>query len=183
MARLLASLMLPALLVLQVGVASGHGTGLPWIWVEDEEVTPGQQFNVLVIDFEPYGTVTLELVAEGRRAALGEIASEGDGHGEAELRVPTDFPLGYVELTGTDASGGEAVTLLYVGELPAGVGPPAPAQRPDIGGGPQAASGEWWTDPSVLVLGLMLGGAAAGLLAMLARRRPAGATKPGPIPR
>jgi hypothetical protein len=183
MTRLLASLMLLALLALHVGVAAGHGTGLPWIWVEDEQVLPGQQFNVVAIDFEPYGTVTLELVAEGRRAALGEFPSEGDGHGEAELQVPTDFPLGYAELTGTDASGGEAVTLLYVGEMPAGAGPPAPPQRPDIGGGSQAASGEWWTDPSVIVLGLVLGGAAAGLLAMLARRRPAGTAKPGPIPR
>jgi hypothetical protein len=162
MTRLLAGLILPTLLLLHVGVAAGHGTGLPWIWVEDEHVSPGQRFTAVVVDFEPNGTVALELVADGGRAALGAIPSEGDGHGEAELQVPTDFPHGYAELVGTDEAGGQAVTLVYVGEAVAGAGPSAPGspatpQKPE----PPAA---WWADPSVLVLALLVIGAATAAL-------------------
>jgi hypothetical protein len=181
MARHLRPLLLLLLLLAQPGLALGHGNGLPWIWLESEQVMPGDPFNVLVIDFQPYGRVDLELVADDRRAPLGEIPLEGDGHGEVQIVMPEDFPIGYAELTATDAVGNDAVTLLYVGEAPAGIGPPAPPERPTFSSGPgAAAAGEWWMDSSVLVLGVVVFGAMAAVVLMLVRRPRQPPVKPSP---
>jgi hypothetical protein len=169
MARHLRPLVLLLLLLAQPGPALAHGNGLPWVWLDSEQVMPGGRFDVLVIDFQPFAQVELELVADEQRVTLGTIPCEGDGHGEAQLVVPADFPIGYAELTATDGAGNEAVTLLYVGEAPDGMGPPAPPERPTFPAD-GARPAEWWTDPSVIVLGLIVIGALAAFVVMLVRR-------------
>jgi hypothetical protein len=160
----------PLLLVLAASLgaasAAAHGGGLPWIWLEEEQVRQGEEFNVVVVDYAAYGTVRFELVGTGARAELGTIVCEGDGHGEGSLPVPASFPDGYAELIGRDNEGGEAVTLLYVGDV-SGAGPPPPVRpAPGSADPPNAAL----ADPSVLVLGLLVTGAAAALVLMILRR-------------
>ncbi|HVM29827.1 MAG TPA: hypothetical protein VM305_03555 [Candidatus Limnocylindrales bacterium] len=182
MARSIRSLFLVTLLLVPGGSAHAHGNGLPWIWLEYEQVMPGDRFEVLVIDFEPYGQVEVQLSADEAVRRLGSITCEGDGHGEAEMVVPDDFPIGYAEVTATDSAGNEAATLLYVGEMPDGIGPPAPAERPTVPGAPASTPGQWWADPSVIVLALLLLGTAAALVLMVLRRLRA-PTGPGGGPR
>jgi hypothetical protein len=161
-------------------LALGHGGGMPWIWLEEEQVMPGRQFHVLVVDYAPYSTVELHAQSGSATAAVGSIATEGDGHGEGDLALPADFPLGYAELVGRDPLGGEGMALIQVGDTP-GIGPPPPLPQNPAQAipGQSAGQGPWWQDPSVLTLGAMLGAAAASLAYLaLARRRAALPTAP-----
>jgi hypothetical protein len=162
-------------------LALGHGGGMPWIWLEEEQVMPGRQFHVLVVDYAPYSTVELHAQSGSATAAVGSIATEGDGHGEGDLALPADFPLGYAELVGRDPLGGEGMALIQVGDTP-GIGPPPPLPQNPAQAipGQSAGQGPWWQDPSVLTLGAMLSAAAAGLLylVLVRRRTPMGASMP-----
>lgn len=161
--RTLAMPLLLLALALGTGPVAAHGDGQPWIWLESERVPTDEPFNVLVLDFAPYGVVGLEVVTGQRREAIGTITCAGDGHGEGQLRLPADFPNGYAEMFARDGQGGEAVTLVHVGEVPEGALPPT---RPD--NQPTAL----WQDPSVLTLGGLLAAAVLGLAYALLKRRP-----------
>jgi hypothetical protein len=132
LARLVALVATLSAAALTPGGALGHGAGVPWIYVEQEQVWPGQPFHVLVLDVAPY--VTVELVAElsGTRVSLGSIATGALGHGEADMTLPADFPFGYAQLIGRGDDGSELTTALRVGDVPPTslpIGPP-PAQPP-----------------------------------------------------
>ena len=158
---LLAALLLPA-------SAMAHGGGLPWIYVEDEQVWPGEPFHVLVLDVTPFATVRLEAETADRRAALGEIEAGAQGHGEGDVTLPADFPYGYANLRGVAEDGTQVTATLRVGDVPdigvpvgPGAGPPA---------GPAAASP--LADPAVWTLGAILGALLLAFGWRWLRRRP-----------
>jgi hypothetical protein len=172
MIRLLRSLLLVPLLLAPASLALAHGGGLPWIWLEQEQVMPGERFHALVVDFEPFTEVELVARAGETSELVGRVPTEVDGHGEGDLMLPADFPLGYAELVARDTVGGEATMLMQVGDTPA-VGPPAPNQpgsgQPGVGQSGQA--GALWQDPSVLTLAALLGISGTVLLYVLFRGR------------
>ena len=173
-AALLSALALPL-------AAAAHGAGQPWLLVPADHVEQGQSFTVIGADMGPGVQVTLELAAGGSITPLGSAQAAADGHFEASFVVPATIPDGYVELRARDAGGLDAATWLLVGDGTEA----APASPPTVSGS------AWWADPSVIVLGALLGGAALALLVMLVRRSraparvhvPAGAARPRPVAR
>lgn len=152
--------------------ASGHGGGIPWIYVEAQQVWPGQPFHVLVIDVAPFVTVRLQADLGDTTAQLGELPTGRQGHGEMDVALPADFPFGYATLRGLGDDGSEVNTTLRVGDVPAidvPVGPPPGAQPP-----PSPL-----TDPSLWTLGLIVGGALLAVGWMAIRRR---RVVPAPVP-
>jgi hypothetical protein len=150
------------------GSAAGHGGGLPWIYIEAVQVWPGQPFHVLVLDVAPFVNVTLEAEAGERRATLGQLVTGPAGHGEVDVTLPADFPLGYAQLHGRGDDGSLVSTELPVGDLPdrdGPAGPPRPGDQPGVAAGP------WWSDPSVLTLGALVGGAGLLLAGLALRQR------------
>jgi hypothetical protein len=166
-----------ALLLLFPSAALAHGDGEPWLFVAADHVEQGQPFSVIGADMGPSVGVTFELTSYGEPMSLGEVTTEQDGHFEASLTVPMTVRDGYAELRAVDAAGLEASTWVLVGDEPDLSVPPMP-----VAGNP------WWTDPSVIVLGLFLvGGAlAVGYLLVKSRRRPVPARateRPSRVPR
>jgi hypothetical protein len=170
-------LSLAALVLLPAGVAA-HGGGLPWIYIEAERVLPGQPFHVLVIDVTPFTNVQLEAERGALRVSLGAVAAGPRGHGEVDVALPADFPLGYAALNGLAEDGSRLTASLLVGDVPASggpLGPPGPS-GPAAPGAPDAG---WLGDPSVWTLGALLAGA-AGLVGYMLVRRMSGRQPPRP---
>jgi hypothetical protein len=177
--RVVASLLLLAATAQPPAVA-GHGGGLPWIYIEAEQIWPGQPFHVLVLDLAPFVNVNLEAETGDLLVQLGQLATGPQGHGETDVTLPADFPQGYAQLRGIGDDGTSVNTPLRVGDVPATggqIGPTGPAGQP-------RAPAPWWTDPSVWTLAVLLGGAALLLVLMAIRRRPAAvpATEPASAP-
>jgi hypothetical protein len=160
-AALLLSAVLWLVFVAPIVPASGHEGEGPSLDLLESRVSPGQQVRVFGDDLDPDETVTLELFAHGEVHALGPAATDADGHLEAVVIVPPGIMDGYAELRATTVSGSVATTWILVGEPDLSAGLPGTSPPVD-----QAAS---WTDPSVVVLGILLGGAGAALLYLLLR--------------
>lgn len=94
--------------------------------------------------------VALEIVHEPVVEQLGTAQAAPDGHFTATLSLPANFPGGYAQVIATQADGMQTSTWVLVGQRTASTPP-----RPD--------DGEWWTDPSVLVLIIFVIGAVAGI--------------------
>lgn len=139
-------------------VTAAHGGGLPWIYVEEEQVRPGEPFRVLVLDVSPFVTVRLEAETGDTRATLGEIETGAQGHGEGDVSLPADFPLGYANLRGVADDGTQVTAPLRVGDVPDVGAPVGPGAGPP--GQPAAASA--LADPAVWTLGVILGGLLLG---------------------
>jgi hypothetical protein len=167
----LPSALLLALLWLAFVVpASGHEGEGPSLDLLENRVLAGQQVRVFGDDLGPNDTVVLELSAFGEVHPLGAATTDGDGHLEAEVVVPSAVRDGYAELRATTTSGSIAAIWILVGERDLGAGLP--------GGSSLVDQPPIWADPSVLLLGVVLGGAGLALLYVFLRR--AARTKTGP---
>jgi hypothetical protein len=165
--RLFALLLLCLAVMTPVQAHEGEG---PTLDLLESRILAGQQVRIFGDDLGPDKTVILELSAFGEVHPLGTTKTDGDGHLEAEVVVPSAVRDGYAELRATPMSGSIATTWILVGErdLSAGLpGASAPVDRPPI-----------WADPSVLLLDVALGGAGLALLYVFLRR--AARTKTGP---
>jgi hypothetical protein len=146
-------------------VVAHEGMG-PWIEVVDGQLRPGQPFAVLGDDLDPADEVTLELVADGEVHPLGITVTDGEGHFLVELMAPAGIADGDAYLQLTTRAGWAASLWVGVGdvaEAPAGA-PVSPSVNP-----PPA-----WSDPSVIVLGVLVGGAALAVAhtVLSSRQRP-----------
>lgn len=98
--------------------------------------------------------------------------ADADGHFNQSLTLPGHVSEGYAQMTARSDSGDVAYMWVLVGQNTTGAVSPA-----------AAAGNQWWSDPSVLVLGLMLGGAllAVLFLAFRAGRRATAAQTPAAV--
>jgi hypothetical protein len=152
------------LIIATTAGASAHGEGEPWLFVAADRVYQGESFTVIGADMGPGVRVEFDLASGNSPVPLGEVTAAEDGHFETTLILPPTLPDGYVELRAVDAAGLEASTWLLVGDT----------VDPAVTVPPVAGSSSWWTDPSVLVLGvLILGGLGAVGYVLLKSRRAA----------
>lgn len=126
--------------------AQAHGAGSAFIIVPADHINPGSPFDVIGADLGPNAAVSFEIVNGDRVATLGDVSSDSEGHFQANLQLPADYPQGYAELFATSSNGTEVATWVLVGPRTEATGAP-PRQSP------------WWMDPSVIVLGIFLVGA------------------------
>jgi hypothetical protein len=148
-----------ALLFAAQGRAAAHQGAEPLLEVPLDHVLAGQPFPVFAADMGPSVSVSFSLIHDQRVARLGTVTAGADGHFETTLVLPTDFPDGYAQLVASGSDGLDAATWILVGD---GV---AEAAAP-----PGATSGsDWWRDPSVLVLALILGASGLALAVAVVR--------------
>ena len=148
--------------------AAAHEGAAAYMVVASDFVLPGQPFQVVVADIGEDAPVHFSIVKDARVEALGSSRAAPDGHLMADLMLPSDFPLGYAQLTATVMDVTSTSTWVLVGERNSGT--PAP---------PSAANAvAWWSDPSVIVLGVLLVGVigAIGYLLFKPKR-----VKPQPV--
>jgi hypothetical protein len=149
----------PALaLVMGAASAAAHIGGTAYVIVPADFILPGQPFEVVGVDVGADASVAMRIVHEPRSESLGSIRSGPDGHFMATFNLPNDFPGGYAQLLASVVNGVSVSSYVLVGQRTATT-PPAPG------------SGQWWSDPSVLVLGACLVGAALVLAYLLLRTR------------
>src|SRR5688572_26891190 len=169
-----------ALLVLGMpGAAAAHGGAEAWIHVPAQSVQAGEPFELWGSDLGESASVAVEIVAGEEAIEVGLVRAEADGHFRQTFTLPTAVPNGYAQLHAESSAGVEAFMWVLVGQNASG------AINPSAPGGPQ-----WWSDPSVIVLGGILGAAllAALYLVFRAGRRapgaaPVPASQPRPLPR
>jgi hypothetical protein len=149
------------LLALAVPAAvSAHFGGAASIIVPLDHINPGESFPVIAADLGANAGVSFQLQRTDRTLNLGRVTAGSDGHFQSTFDLPTDFPLGYVELVAASDDGSRASTWILVGSRTAST--PAPPNQP-----------QWWQDPAtLLVLALVLGGSIPlGWAFLRARRR------------
>jgi hypothetical protein len=143
---------------------SAHLGATAYIIVPADHVLAGESFDVVGADMGPSSNVTFRLVHEQTTTELQSITTNADGHFQVTLSVPQEFPDGYAQLFATASDGTETSTWLLVGVRTAST--PAP---------PSAT--QWWSDPSVLVLLVLVIGA-FGLVGYILLRRSASGLRP-----
>ncbi|MEP7157865.1 MAG: hypothetical protein ABI797_00420 [Chloroflexota bacterium] len=158
---------------LVVAPASAHFGGGAFIVVPSDHIDPGSTFEVIGADLAPASTVDFKIVRDESVVSLGTFVSGADGHFTTQLQLPADYPDGYAQLFATATDGTEASTWVLVGA------------RTESTPAPPGAT-EWWSDPSVLIVGVFLiGGFAAVAYALLKRKSgepvPARAGQRGPV--
>jgi hypothetical protein len=174
---------LPAVLALCAyavpGVAIGHGGGEAWIHVPAQSIQPGQPFELLGSDLGPGASVAVAAIAGDRSIAIGTVTADAEGHFTQTLTLPAGVPDGYAQLHAKSSAGVEAFMWVLIGQNTSGAVNPAVAGRT-----------EWWSDPSVIMLGGILCAAlVAGLYLAFRSRHPAPASAPAlagrsdPLPR
>lgn len=156
------ALLLVALTSTRVGA---HIGGESFILVPSDSVSPGSAFEVIAVDLGPNATISFEVDNGNRVAALGSVPADSDGHFQGALQMPADYPQGYAELIAISSDGYEVATWVLIGPRTASTG--APPGQPT-----------WWSDPSVVVLGVFVVGA-LGVLGYLLIQR--GSTRPAPV--
>jgi hypothetical protein len=153
-----------AVLLITVGAsaAGAHGGAAAYVLVSADFILPGQPFEVMVADIGEDAPVDFSIVQGERNEVLGTSRAAPDGHLMADLVVPADFPTGYAQLVATVPNVASTSTWVYVGERTAETPPPPAA----------ASAAPWWSDPSVIVLGLLMLGVvgAVGYLVLRSRR-------------
>lgn len=132
-----------------VSGAAAHDGAAAYVLVSSDFILPGQPFEVMVSDIGQEARVDFTIIKESRSELLGSTRAAPDGHLMTDLVVPADFPGGYAQLFATVPDVVSASTWVYVGER-TGATPPPPAAT---------AAAPWWTDPSVIVLAVLLVGA------------------------
>ena len=137
-----------AILLAGAGIASAHDGAAPFVLVQSEFVLPGQPFQVIVTDVGEDAPVDFAIAKDQRTASLGSTRAAQDGHLMVDLELPDDFPLGYAQLSATVPDVLSTSTWVLVGE-PNAETPPPPNQ---------VAAAAWWSDPSVILLGVLLVG-------------------------
>jgi hypothetical protein len=157
MLRSLLSLSL-AVAALAVGgaTASAHMGGGALIIVTADHILPGQAFEVVAADMGSDAIVRFEISQDDLVVPLESATAGPDGHFQATLTLPASFPTGYAELFAIADDGSQASTWVLVGERTEST--PGPPSQPN-----------WWADPSVLVLALLLVGAVGALAILLLR--------------
>lgn len=140
--------------------AIAHDGGEAEIDVPIGHVTPGEPFELIAADFDPHSSVEISVLDDDQVERLLTVIAGDDGHFEVELVLPADHPHGYFQLVAFSEYGLRATTWVLVAS------PPEPAGQ---GGAPGPDSRGPAVDPSLLVLGLFVGGAGAGLLFVLLR--------------
>jgi hypothetical protein len=139
--------------------AAAHFGSSAYIVVTADQVLPGQEFEVVAADLTPGASVSFRLVHEELSVPLTTTTAPPDGHFRLNMAVPNDFPSGdYAQLFALAGDGTEVSTWVLVGTRTANT-PPRPG------------TGPWWSDPSVIVLGLIIAGAVGAVGWMLLRRR------------
>ena len=139
-------------------LAFGHFGGSAYIVVRADHINPGETFDVVAADLTPNATIALTLSRDERQVSLGETVADAEGHFSSTLPLPADFPSGYAQLVAIATDGTQASTWVLVG-LRTSATPPPPGQV------------AWWADPSVIVLGGVLAGAAGMIGYAMFRRR------------
>jgi hypothetical protein len=156
------------------GTAGAHFGGAASIIVPLDHINLGEPFPVIAADLGASAGVTFQLQRTDRTLDLGRVTAGPDGHFQSTFDLPSDFPLGYVELVAASDDGSRASTWVLVGprtNLP----PAAPNQT------------QWWQDPAtLLMLALVVGGLIALEWAFIRSRRreralaPSAVRRPGP---
>jgi hypothetical protein len=149
-ASVVTALIVGAFLAAASGVAAHNGMA-PYVIVNADFILPGQQFSVMVADIGEDAPVDFEIVMDARSETLGRTRAAPDGHLMTDLVLPADFPVGYAQLFATVQDVTSTSTWVLVGERTADTPAAAPAPAP--------TAAQWWTDPSVLVLGSFVVGA------------------------
>ena len=154
-------LVLSFLLALLVpALASAHGGGGASVIVPADHINPGQVFSLIAVDFGSDSVVRFKITTGDRTVDLGNWTAGPDGHFEANLDLPADFPFGWADLVATGEDGSSTTTHVLVGPIsdttPSRPGRIAP----------------WWQDPSVWLLGAFMVGAALVLVWVVYRSRP-----------
>ena len=159
----LAAMLIGALLALPFATqeAAAHGLGDAWVQVPGGTIRPGEEFEVWGADFGPFATVDL-FFSTGER--MGQVAAGADGHFTTTIRAPDDLQTGFAELNATSEAGMWSSVWVEVG-----------------GSASVTQSATWWTDPSVIVLGVLVIGAFLGVGLLLIRRKPP-VRSPAPVP-
>jgi len=151
--------------------AVAHFGADSFIFVPDEDILPGGQFTVIGSDLAPDSQVSFELRNDSYATGLGRATAGPDGHFETALTMPADARLGYIELIASSPDGTSASTWILVGP-----------RTPETGPSPAAAGSAGPLDPSLLVLGVLLGGTIAAVgYAFLRRRGPGDAGASGTV--
>jgi hypothetical protein len=169
--------MVMLLSVVTPGSVAAHEGAEPWIHVPAQSIEPGQPFELWGADLGSGGPVTVDIAAGDQSIRVGQVTADADGHFTQSLTLPGHVSEGYAQMTARSDSGDVAYMWVLVGQNTTGAVSPA-----------AAADNQWWSDPSVLVLGGMLGAAlvAVVVLAFRAGRRTAPTAAPahaGPLPR
>jgi hypothetical protein len=151
-----ATLLVPA-------AAIAHDGGEADIEVPVGHVMPGQPFRLVAADFDPHSSVEISVLDGDHVERQVTVVAGDDGHFEIDLALPADHPHGAYELVAFSEYGLRATTWVLVG---------SPGEAPGQVGAPGGDSGGPALDPSLLVLGLLIGGAGAGLLLLLLRPTP-----------
>ena len=151
---------IPVLLVLLSMMAAppsvvAHEGAEAWLHVPADHVPAGGSFEIWGNDLPPESDVTLRLAAGPQTLDLGVARSDAEGHFVKTVQMPSTIPAGYVELVVSTSEGASASTWVLVGSRSAQSGP-----MPDTGAE---------IDPSLIVLGVLLGGAVGGVGYLLLR--------------
>ena len=147
--------------------ALAHVGGESFIHVPLGHVMPGETFPIIAADLGSGAAISLRLIQGDHEADFGVEVAAPDGHFQTTRQMPADFPHGYAQLIANSDDGSEVSTWILVG--PRENAPPLPA----------GSTGEWWLDPSVLILAVILatGTVALAMVAIRSARRP-----PAPAP-
>jgi len=167
MNRLLACAALLVAVAMAPAAALAHIGGESFIAVPISHVMPGETFPIVAADLGSGATISLRLVQGDHETDLGVEVAAPDGHFQTTRFLPADFPHGYAQLIANSDDGSEVSTFVLVGPL---------ENAPPLPGG---STGEWWLDPSVLILAAILatGTVALAMVALRSARRP-----PAPTP-
>jgi hypothetical protein len=144
--------------VIAAAPVHAHFGGGAFIVVPADHVNPGSTFEVIGADLAPESTVEFKIVRDESVVALGTFVSGADGHFTTQLQLPADYPNGYAQLFATAADGTEASTWVLVGA------------RTESTPAPPGAT-QWWSDPSVLILGVFIIGGLAAIAYALFKRK------------
>jgi hypothetical protein len=144
----------PLLVLLWAAPAAAHFGGQALVFVPEREILPGGRFTVVAADLAPNTSVALELRNEEYSTSLGGAPAGHDGHFQTTLTMPSDVPLGFIELIATSPDGTRASTWIRVGAVA------------DAG-----STGS--LDPSMVMLGALVLGSAGAVGYVLLRGRAA----------
>lgn len=149
------------LALLLAAPVAAHFGGEAFILVPGDHVNPGQTFEVIVADLTPGARVDLIVLENGDQPVpVGSAVSDTQGHFSTTGTLPADFPNGYVEIVATAEDGTSVSTWMLVGPRTSETGAPPVAAATDAG-----------LDPSLIMLGVLVGGAVGAVGYVILRRR------------
>lgn len=126
----------------------GHGDQEPWLDTSVTSAQPGERFTLIGGELGSGATVRLGVLVNDQSRSLGIVSADEDGHFVSEVTAPADVEQLYVQLRAHSDAGVEASMWFLVGDPNLLVPSPAAAEEPSA-----------LSDPSVILLGLMVTGA------------------------